>query len=902
MGDSKEFWKLSVSETIKLLKSSKDGLSEEEAEKRLGQYGLNEWKEKKQISRLSIFARQFRGLLVLILIAATVFSFAIGEVVDSIVILVILVLNAFFGFRQEYKAEKAVEALKRLASPKATVLRDGVKKTIETRYIVPGDIIFLEEGIRVPADIRIIESVNMKVDEASLTGESMPVLKICEAIEKAGGISGRKNMAFMGTAVAYGRGLGIAVSTAMGTEMGRIAEYVQETEEKLTPLQKGLDRFGRNLGVLIILICIAVAALGIFRQEGVFNSILIGIALAVAAIPEGLPAIVTITLALGMQRMARQKSLMRRLSAVETLGSVSVICADKTGTMTKNEMTVTEISAAGKIYNVSGSGYQPEGNFYSGGKSVNPAKEKGLSMLLKIGLLCNNSELRKNKKDWSVLGDPTEGALVVAAAKAFDTEKTIISEYVRKGEIPFSSERRRMSTINFTRLSPENKLSAGKYYLFMKGAPETVLRLSHSIYKNGIVQSFGSREKEEVLKTNEKMCGKALRVLGFAFRELKKSEIGKRPDELENNLVFAGLAGMIDPPRPEIKADVEICRKAGIKVVMVTGDNENTAAAIAKKIGITGHDSRILKGEELKKMSDREFHKIVEEVSVYARTEPLQKMKIVNALKANGLVVAMTGDGVNDAPAIKRADIGIAMGIKGTDVSKEASDMILEDDNFSTIVSAVKEGRGIYDNIKKFIDYLLSCNTGEVLVVFLAMLLGFANPETGLVILPLTAIQILWINLVTDGLPALAIGVDPPAEDIMERKPRSPKEKLMSAGMINDMVVFGGLMALIVLVSFWLELANGVGRAVTIAFTMIAIFEMVRALSVRTKYGLGMLSNSKLLIAIAVSVLAQMAVVYIPQLQVVFDTVAIGLYDWLVIAGLAVLLFAAMEAKRILRR
>ena len=871
------FWsELETKKVFEKLKTGEEGLTEEEARERLLKFGPNELEKKKQTSKLEIFLNQFKSVLVLILIFATVFSALIGEILDAAAILVIVILNAIFGFVQEYKAEKTIETLKKLTSPEAVVIREGKPRKIPSKELVLGDIVVLEEGSRVPADLRIFEAIDLRIDESMITGESVPVTKKTEPT-RSEVLAERKNIAWTGTIVVGGRGKGIVVETGMETEMGRIAKKIQEPQEQ-TPLQKKLDVFGKNLGIIILVICALVAGIGIFREsiltgkplttDVITSMIITGIALAVAAIPEGLPAVVTITLALGLQRLARHNALMRRLPAVETLGSTTVICSDKTGTLTRNEMTVKKIYCENNIIEVTGEGYIPKGGFLIQNNKIDPKKTKTLSLLLTSSALCNNAVL--DKKQNSIIGDPTEGALIVLAEKAGFTKEYLEKAYPRVNEIPFSSERKMMTTVH--------KIRNG-FLVCSKGAPEKILPLC----------KLSQKQKDKILKTNEELAKQALRVLAVAYKETKNR---KNP---EKDLVFLGLVGMIDPPRKEVKKSIEECKKAGIRVIMITGDHKNTAEAIAKEIGISGNS---ITGEELEKLSESRFQKIVDNIGICARVNPEHKVKILDALKSKNHIVAMTGDGVNDAPALKKADIGIAMGKKGTDVAKEASDMILRDDNFTSIVKAVKEGRGIYDNIKKFIQYLLSSNLGEVLIVFIAMLIGFTNPETGALVLPITAIQLLWINLLTDGLPALALGVDPPAEDIMQRPPRDPKEKILSRGMLINIILVGIIMCIGTLSLFAYNLESGATKAVTVAFTTIVMFEMIRIESVRMKFKTKLLSNKKLIIAVLASVLLQIMVVYLPFFQPVFQTTALDFGDWIEILGVASTVFALMWIKQ----
>ncbi|MCK4335322.1 MAG: calcium-translocating P-type ATPase, SERCA-type [Candidatus Aenigmarchaeota archaeon] len=878
MGTSSfENWhELEAKDTLKRLRSSENGLGEEEAESRLRKFGYNELRKEKGISRIEIFVSQFKSFLILILIAATIFSALVGEVIDAIAIIVIVILNAIFGFVQEYKAEKTIDALKKLTSPEAVVIRKGKERRIASKLLVPGDIVLLEGGSRVPADIRIIRESELKIDEAILTGESVPVSKD-PGVMKNVPLAERKNLVFTGTLVTYGRGMGVVVETGMKTEIGKIAKVVQKAEEEPTPLQRKLDVFGKRLGVIILLICIAVVVIGVIRggpltgqpitQSLIIMMVITGIALAVAAIPEGLPAVLTITLALGLQRLAKHNALIRKLPAVEALGSTTIICADKTGTLTKNEMMISGIWFPDKSIEVTGEGYKPEGKFLLNKREIDSKTRQTLSMILRTGTLCTNATIETNEKH-GIIGDPTEGAIVVAAKKIGLDKIELEKEHKRMKEIPFSSERKMMTTINRT--------EGGKSTACVKGAPEVILELCEKIMIEGKVKKMNKEWKQKILSENHEMTNRALRVLAIAYKEMERRD----EKSAEKGLTFLGLVGMMDPPREEAIESVKLCKEAGIKVVMITGDHKNTAVAIAKEIGLMEEKSRVLRGPEMESMSDEEFEKIVEDIAVYARVNPLHKVRIVDTLKKRGEIIAMTGDGVNDAPALKKADIGIAMGIKGTDVAKEASDMILKDDNFTSIVRAVHEGRSIYDNIKKFIQYLLSSNMGEVLIVFIAILIGFQDPSTLSIIIPITAIQLLWINLLTDGLPALALGVDPPSPGIMSRPPRDPEEKILTRGMSIDITTVGIIMCVGTLLLFALNLPSGGTKAVTIAFTTIVMFEMVRVQSVRMKYKLGVFSNKKLITAIAISILLQIIIIYTPFFQPIFGTTPLALIEW----------------------
>lgn len=859
---------------LKELNTGKQGLSEQEADSRIEKYGPNEIVEEKKAGAFEILTRQFASFLVIILVVAAIFSAFIAELLDTVAIILIVFLNAIFGFFQEYKAEKSIEALKNLAAQESIVIRGGRKTKISSRLLVPGDIILLEQGDKVPADTRLLDVVELKVDESALTGESIAVAKTTRP-SKSRTLAEMKCMAFMGTIVAYGRATGVVVKTGMDTEVGKISHSVQTTERERTPLQVSLDRLGKSIGLLIIAVAALIIAVGFVRGLMPINIIVLGIALAVAAVPEGLPAVVTVTLAVGMQRMARKNAIVRKLQAVETLGSVSIICSDKTGTMTKGEMTVRKIWADYKTVDVMGTGYEPKGDFLLNGNKID--HDAAVSMLLRCGALCTNAQLRQEQ----IIGDPTEGAILVAAEKFGLNKEKLEEENPRKTEIPFTSERKMMSTVN-----RQSKLGGARSYIMCtKGAPEVLLHLCDRVFRNGKTSKLAAAEKKTILDINHDMTIRALRVLAVAYKETEK------PDKKESGLVFLGFVGMIDPPRGEVKEDIKACKESGIRTVMITGDHKNTAVAIAEQLGIEG---RVLTGEELENMGMEKLAEVVDDIAVYARVNPEHKAMIVDALKKRGHIIAMTGDGVNDAPALKKADIGIAMGIKGTDVAKEASDIVLTDDNFSSIVSAVREGRTIYDNIKSFILYLLSSNIAEVMVVFAAVVIGFTGPS-GLLI-PLTALQLLWINLITDGFPALALGLDPPLKDVMRHRPRDLKERLLSKSVLSEMIVIGLAISTIIIFIFAYSIASP-ARAVTLVFTLFVVLELANVMRIRLEKGHAFFSNKKLLAAVAVSFALQLAVIYTP-LQTAFDTVPLVAADW-ALMGAGLLVFVLFSVVRI---
>ena len=823
------------------LKTSEKGLSEEEAKNRLSIYGPNEIKEGAKVSPLKIFLSQFKSIVVWILIAATFISAFLREYIDAIVILVILALIAIIGFFQEYRAEKAIEALKKLASLKATVLRGGKKQDIDAKELVPGDIIILKTGDKIPADARLLRLHNLQVQEAALTGESQPVKKDLRELPEKTQIADQRNTVFSGTIVVSGHAEAVVIATGMQTEIGKIAAMIEEVKPDLTPLQKKMNQLGKRLGIITILITIIIFVTGLLVHKASWlDMLLVAVSLGVAAIPEGLPAVVTVSLALGTRRMLKRNALVRRLPSVETLGSTTVICTDKTGTLTMNEMTVTKLYTNGKIIGVTGTGYETKGQFMYQGKPVGTSE---VSHLLITGALNNNADLRNN----TVIGDPTEGALIVSAAKAGFIKEKLETEYPRLDEIEFTSERKMMTTVN---------KHGSERVAYVKGAPEVVLKCCSHIYLNGAVKRLTEEARQEVLRINHQFAEQALRVLGFAYKTLIDGAS-------ENNLIFVGLQAMMDPPREEAKTAVEKCKQAGIKIIMITGDHEITAKAVAKEIGLSG---KVLTGEKLDEIKDLEA--IVEGIAVFARVNPEHKIKIVDALKKKGHVVAMTGDGVNDAPALKKADLGISMGITGTDVSKEASSMILTDDNFASIVNAVEEGRGTYDNIRKYLAYLLSGNIAEVMIIFLGIIFGLP--------LPLTATQILLINLVTDGLPAIALSADPFEPNAMSRKPRKQDEPIYK-GLRAFFVYYPIAVIIAALAIFsWIYFNEGnLLKAQTATFLTIAMFELYQALSCRSTIypvaKIGIFKNKYLVMAVLLSFAVIVASIFIPPLAALFD-------------------------------
>ncbi len=903
------------------------GLAPAEAEERPKKYGPNELVEKPRPGFFKLLLSQFNNFLVIILIFAAVVSLFLGEIVDALAIMTIVVLNAIVGVIQESKAEAALAALKKMAAPNAQVIRGGHQVTLPSRELVPGDVVLLDAGNYVSADMRLIESINLKVEEASLTGESVPVDKNANVVlDKEIPLGDRKNSAFMGTLVTYGRGKGLVTATGMHTQIGQIAEMLQSYEDEETPLQQKLDQLAKVLGIVCLTICGVVFILGLIRdtylgtilsdglmaylrneKKDIIELFMTAVSLAIAAIPEGLPAVVTICLALGMQNMIRRHALIRKLPAVETLGCATVICSDKTGTLTQNEMTVVQAWTGGKKFKITGEGYHPAGQFLINGQAFDPVKDPNASFLLHAGLLCNDAKLEesgeeKRVRSYRIVGDPTEGAMVVAAAKAGIWRDGAEKALRRVQEIPFDAERKRMTTIH-------QRLTAGGDFCFdcpftvafVKGAPDIILDLCDQILIDGKAIPMTEEKKREALEVNQNMAREALRVLGVAYRPMDEVPQEYTSEIVENRLTFVGLMGMIDPPRPEVKEAVKVARGAGLKSVMVTGDYKDTAEAIAREIGILTPGRKALAGAELDKMSDEELSKIVDSVEVCYRVSPRHKTRIVDALKAKGHVVAMTGDGVNDAPALKRANIGVAMGITGTDVSKETADMVLTDDNYASIVSAIEEGRIIYSNIRKFVYYLVSCNIGEILIIFIAMLAGMP--------MPLKPVQLLMLNLVTDGAPALALGMEKGDPDIMWRPPRPPKEPVinrqMQIGTAVQAVVMTGA---VLLVYYWaLQIyPQQVDRAQTIAFVSLCLSELFRAFTARSEhhgiFSIGVFTNRWMVWAVLGSAALVLIAVYVPFLQPYLDTTPLSVSDWVLMTPFILMASVAAEVTKVFIR
>ncbi len=903
----------------------RNGLSSQEARARLKRYGPNELQEKPQPGFLKLLLDQLNNFLIIILILAALISLLLGEYVDALAILTIVVLNSVLGVVQESKAEQALAALKKMAAPNARVIRDGQQTTVAARELVPGDIVMVEAGNYVPADLRLIESVNLKMEEASLTGESVPVNKDARVVlEPDAPLGDRKNSAFMSTLVTYGRGAGMVTATGMSTQIGQIAEMLQSYEEEETPLQKKLAELGKTLGIVSLAVCGLIFVYGVLRDtnpgmafnEGIraylaahqFDLVglfMTAVSLAIAAVPEGLPAVVTVCLALGMQRMVTRHVLIRKLPAVETLGCATVICSDKTGTLTQNQMTVVAGWGGGHEFRVTGEGYNPEGWFYRGEAPFEPTADLATKLLLHGAVLCNDAKLEQSAEEagqrtWRMVGDPTEGALVVTAAKAGLWRDATERNLPRMAEIPFDSDRKCMTTIHRAdKLDFAPGQTPQPYLAFVKGAPDIVLGYCDDIVLHGQTVPLTAEMRQTILAANTGMAQQALRVLGMACRPLAAVPEEPTPEAIERNLTFLGLTGMIDPARPEAKAAVGIAKNAGLKSIMITGDYRDTAQAIAGQLGMLTEGGRVVTGAEVDAMSDDELDEMVLHLDLCARSSPQHKIRIVDALKRRGHVVAMTGDGVNDAPALKRANIGVAMGITGTDVTKQTADMVLTDDNFASIVSAIEEGRIIYSNIRKFVFYLISCNLGEILIIFLSMLAGLP--------IPLRPIQLLWLNLVTDGAPALALGLEKGDPDIMSWPPRPTKESIINREMLIGVIVQAVVMTSAVLAAFIISGAHPGASAddpmmakwQTVAFTALVMSELLRAFTARSEhyalFKIGVFSNKWMLYAVGSSLALLLLVIYVPFLQVVFGTVPLSIGDWVMLLPFILLASIAAE-------
>lgn len=874
-GDMMNWHIMSSGEAAEALNTSIDkGLSAQEAQSRFEQYGPNELVGEQKRGIWQMLFDQFKDFMIIVLFVAALVSAVLGEWIDSLVIVTVVVLNAILGVVQESRAEQALAALKKMAAPNAKVIRDGKMQIIPAAQLVRGDVVVLEFGDFVPADMRLIEAVNLKIEESSLTGESVPVEKNTKTLENDNAsIGDRVNMAYMTSAVTYGRGKGIVVATGMDTEVGKVAQMIEQ-EDVQTPLQKRLEQLGKELAVAAVGICIAIFVIGIIYGRPWLDMFMTAVSLAVAAIPEGLPAIVTIVLAIGVQRMARRNAIIRRLPAVETLGAATVICSDKTGTLTQNRMTVQQIYIAGSTYDLNSD-------------LPMDSKKAPLSLMLKVSLLCNDANEDIDKG--GAIGDPTETALLELGIKLGLHKAELEAGMPRVDEVPFDSERKLMTTVH---------ACEGRYFVLTKGALDELLKRCSMIHDDSGIRKITQTDIKTITAANEKMAAQALRVLGMAYKEIGSLDYTDKQRELESELIFLGMVGMIDPPRPEAKEAVQVCRMAGIKPVMITGDHKLTAVAIAKELGILTNPDEAISGAELDEMSDEEMQQKVQQYSVYARVSPEHKVKIVKAWQQRGDIVAMTGDGVNDAPALKRADIGAAMGKAGTDVAKGAADMVLTDDNFATVVAAVEEGRIIYSNIIKSIHFLLSCNIGEIFALFIATILNWFQP--------LMPVHILWINLVTDSLPAIALSLERGERDIMQRPPRDPKENIMSWPMLINVLWQGAVISIAALVAFRIGSLVDHATGMTMAFLVLGLSQLMHSINMRSReksiLSMKWSDNPLMIPMLSLSALMQLIVVLFPFIRGIFKLTSLDAMHWFYTIVLALLPIAAVELWKLMIR
>lgn len=906
MDQNTRWHSLSVEETIETLDASFEGLPIQEAEKRLTEYSYNEIERGKKVSKVEILLAQVKNPLIYVLVAAAIISLVAGKNIDAIVIGVVILVNTLIGFFQEYQAEEALEALMARAAPEAEVIRkpegsnDYLEMSIPARNVVPGDIILLDEGGKIPADGRLIDSRNLEVDEAMLTGESFSVNKSTEPIDGEQAIGDRKNLIYAGTVITRGRGRAIVYATGVDTELGQIANLIQETEKSESPLQQQTSDLGKKLGFLAVGVAVLTIIIGLIVALDFQEIFLFALASAVSSIPEGLPAVMSITLALGVNRMAKRNAIIRRLPAVDTLGAASVIVSDKTGTLTSNQMTVQEINAGDKTLKLTGQGYEPEGEFLLGDQIFNPCEDPDVKLALEIGTMCNNARLfrhKDGKEFWDIRGDPTEAAMVVAAAKAGYHKESLDKQFHRIDEIPFSSKAQFMATFH----QSEND----NIRVFVKGAPEKILSCSNYYQINGEIREMNDEDRNRFLKINKNMAEKALRVLGLAYKKINENEIETTKENCEfgkeTDLIFVGLSGMIDPPRPEVPDAINRCKRAGIRVIMATGDHYLTGKAIALQIGLLKDENEwVYTGEELGKMDDDELDKIIKTASAFARVSPEDKHRIVKSLQRLGHVVAMTGDGVNDAPALQAAEIGIAMGITGTDVTKETAEMILTDDNFVSIVNAVEEGRVVFKNVRKVVKFLLATNIGED-ITLLASLILF--PLSGLIISP---VQILWVNLVTDGILDITLAMEPKEEDVMDEPPRHRKARIINKEILFNILIVSIIMAAGTLYMFNRSRNGSVAYSQTIVFTTLAIFQVFNALNCRSRtrsfFKMGLFANPYLLGAIVASILLQIGAIYLPFMQNALGTAPLKLQDWGLIFLVSSTIFVVDEIRKFIQR
>lgn len=880
---------LTSAEAMELLEVGKKGLSNSEAKERLEKFGPNELKAEEKTPAWKLLVEQFTSLLIIILVIASSISWAMGDVLEAVAIIVIVILAGLMGFIQEYQAGKAIESLRKMAAPTALAIRGGEEVHINASELVPGDIIVIKAGDKIPADARLIEAMNLKVEEAALTGESLAVEKILDAIKiKEITLGDRKNLIFMGTAVSYGRGKAVVTGTGMATEFGKIADMLQSAEARKTPLQENLDQVGKRIGVFAIILAAIMSIVGVLQGYTIIKMFTWGVAIAVAVIPEALPAVVTISLALGVRRMVKRRALIRKLPAVETLGATNIICSDKTGTLTQDEMTIRKIFAGDKIYTVEGVGYNPQGQFTHDGISVKVEEGSDLYTLLQNSTLCNDTSLKESDGTWDIVGDPTEGAFVVAAAKAGIYKDIVSAEFPRVNEIPFSSETKRMTTLH---------QSVNGFFAVSKGAVEVILDSCTHYLKDGKEIELTETDRKRILKIATELGEMALRVLAVSMKKVESKDVAM--ESTEKGMTFLGLAGMFDPPRPEVKQSIQTCFDAGIKPIMITGDHKITAVAVAKELGIV-QKGGALAGVELEVMTNEEFEAAVDKTEVYARISPAHKLKIVEALMKKGNIVAMTGDGVNDAPSLKKADIGVAMGITGTDVSKEAADMILTDDNFASIVNAVEEGRSIFENIRKYLVFLLSGNMGTVFALIFALVAKLP--------IPLSAVQILFINFIMDGLMAIALGVEPPEPGIMHKKPRNVKEGILNRDTIKYIGFVGLLIAIVTCsVYVWAYQSNFPEKEqVTMFFLTLIFARLFNAFNCRSLdqsvFQMKFFANKALLVAGMLSLLMSLAVIYIEPLRIPFHTSLLTPQEWVGLLVSSVFVLIVVEIWKVFRR
>lgn len=911
-GKNMKWHSLETEEVFKELDTSPRGLSEEEVEGRLSKYGPNQIEEEEPISKLRILLAQIKNPIIYIILITALITFIFEKYTDTIVIGIVVIFNTIIGFMQEYKAESSIQALKEMISPECDVIRDCPedKQCIEMRVkaerVVPGDVLLLEGGDKVPADARIFEATNLEIDESMLTGESVSVKKTTHSLEESVRVADRRNIAYAGTMVTSGRGKAIIVETGMNTEMGEIADLMKSTEQEKTPLQQKLTRLVKIFAVIALISSISTFLIGFFLGLELFDMFFFAVASAVSAIPEGLPIVMTITLAVGVNRMARRKAIIRKLDAVDTLGAATVICSDKTGTLTTNQMTVRKIFVDKKLIDVTGAGFIPEGEYLLNDEEINVNDIESLEMLLETATLCNNARLRRHESDigeneWEIYGDPTEGALLVLAAKKGIHKEELNENYKRIDEIPFNSAQKYMVTFH--------KHPSGKVHVHLKGAPEVVLQLCSKVYTDGNLTDLTKERIITIMNKTDEMAKNALRNLAFATQIIEKSEIESFKDDLEKGekiLDFLGLVGMIDPPRPNVKESIKLCKNAGIKVIMATGDHKNTAEAIGLEIGIYQENSIILTGDDLKSMSEDELDDKIENVSIFARVSPEDKFKIISSLKRKNHIVCMTGDGVNDAPALKMADVGIAMGITGTDVAKEASEMVLTDDNFSSIVSAVEEGRVVFQNVRKVVKYLVTTNIGEDTVIIVSLLLF--PLLFGEVFLIFTPVQILWINLVTDGVLDISIAMEEKEGDVMSQPPRSPNESIFNKEIFRNILIISVMMMIGTLSMFIYGLDQTASRmrSQTIAFTTMAMFQVFNSLNCRSRtksiFELGVFTNKYLIGAIITSVILQILAVSLPIFNLLLGTTPLSFIDWILIVLVSSSVFIGDEIRKFIQK